>query len=332
MKKRFNHHKLARRWRRKARRLRTQEKLDRQATSLRNPRGGRNPFRVRHCEGGSIKKKIEIAVLCILLIMVAGVFIYHPFFHIRNIKIAGLQRIAEDDFRQTIVGAIQYRKFGFLPAQSYPLVSPEDIRAILMEKYPINALSVKKEFPGILRLAVEEKITTLIFDDGKTYSYRNLQGEQVEVLRAVGDDEWYEEVEIATTTLADGTVRTERKILKREHRLPLDLIRREMGEYPVVYQPNVSNDAAMLDSRVAENSVEWFVRLQRMSDIPFGYIELSDVERHALIHTREGWGIRINIHNDPADQFDKLMNVLSKVNRQTLQYIDVRFLDRVYWQ
>lgn len=333
----FNRHKLKRKWRRRKRQLsRPPERKGSLVSSKRFC--GTNPYRDNGCAPSPLRKRFSMGMLLLMLLLLAGVFVYHPFFHVTAITVSGLQRLDKIDVLQTVQGSITYKKLGLLPAQSYLFVSPESIQRVLKEKYPIDAIAITKRFPKQLTIAIEEKISTVIFDNGKTYSYLDLGGNMVEVLREVGDDEWDIEKKITTTTLADGTVRTEEHIVRKQHRVPVDLVHAEMGLYPIIYdtqgrgQENASS-SAVLDQRVVENTIRWFSLLQKQTDIPFGYVVLGDVGRHATVRTREGWGIEVNIHTDPSAQFEKLKQVLPKIQRPAnVQYVDLRFADRVYWQ
>ena len=303
MKKLFNRHKLRRKLQRRAGRA---SRSIAQVPSRKY--SGTNPYASR-CERSGLKKRLEILTLCLSLIALLGVFMYHPFFHVTNLSVSGLQRIDERDFLQTAQGTITYKKFGFLPAQSYLFVSTQNIQEILEEKYPIEEIVLTKSFPQTLTIAVEEKISTVIFDNGKQYGYLDVQGNLVEVLREVGDDEWHIETEIVTTTLADGTVRTEERTIRRDHIVPIDLVHAEMGVYPIVYdttQRSLQHDEPVVSNRVVQHAITWFTLMNKQTDIPFGYIALSDIERHAMVHTREGWGIKINIHSDPTTQFENI--------------------------
>lgn len=56
----------------------------------------------------------------------------------------------------------------------------------MKQKYPIQKITTQKVFPNKLKIDIEEKISKVIYDNRKTYSYLDESGKVVEILRQVG--------------------------------------------------------------------------------------------------------------------------------------------------
>lgn len=320
----FNPHKIKRRFSRRKNGLR----------KISDDKRRYNPF---HGEKDSSHRHVmQFALLIILILSMGCIFIFHSFFHIRYISVSGLQRINEEQFTDSVRSVIEYKKLGVLPAQSYIFTNTTEIADVLQEKYPLSSLNIEKVFPNTLKISLEEKISTIIFDNGSVYSYLGLDGKIVETLREVGEDEWTIEKRIATTTLADGTIRTEEHIISKTHTPPASLLEKEMGKYPIVFDELLrstdDNADVILNPTTVANIITWYHEINQHPDISFKYIILDKNNRHATIRTYDGWGIEVNITADTQDQIDKLKQSYAGIADSSFSYIDVRYPSRVYWQ
>jgi hypothetical protein len=293
-----------------------------------------NPYKKQ--EETNWKKKAEIFLLIITVISLFGVSLYNTFFHITTLDVVGLQRISEEEFDTAVHGIMEYRHFFIIPGKNYFFVDTDEIRDILLEKFPIQSIVVQKTFPHTLSITLDEKISTLIYDNGKQYSYVGLDGHIVEIVRNVGDDEWEREMEIVTSTLADGTIREEQNIISETHTPPIRTILSEMGDYPVIYdkrqKASALNDVVLKESTVA-GTIDWFHFLNNKIKAPFRHLELENELGDALIYTREGWYIKVKLDKDIEKQFQSLQAVLEERGSwEGLGYVDLRYGGRVYWK
>ncbi|PIT86955.1 MAG: hypothetical protein COU33_00320 [Candidatus Magasanikbacteria bacterium CG10_big_fil_rev_8_21_14_0_10_43_6] len=294
-----------------------------------------NPYTVFD-EKANIKKKLEILVLIITVIAFVGLTLYHSFFRITRLDVVGLQRISEEEFDDAVYSIMQYNHFFVIPGNNYFFIDTDEIRDILLEKFPISSIVVQKTFPHTLSITLDEKISTLIYDNGKQYSYVGLDGHVVEIVRNVGEDEWQREYEIVTTTLADGTIREEKTVVSEIHTPPVRTLFSEMGDYPVVYdkrqKATTLNDVVLKESTVA-GAISWFHHLNDTVGAQYRHLELENELGDAVIYTREGWYIKVKLNKEQDIQFQALQAVLEeRGSREGLGYIDLRYGDRIYWK
>ncbi|OGH69574.1 MAG: hypothetical protein A3C90_02545 [Candidatus Magasanikbacteria bacterium RIFCSPHIGHO2_02_FULL_51_14] len=296
--------------------------------------GGTNPYAKE--ETPDTRRRLEIAVVFASLCTVLAIGLFHPFFSIRTLVIEGTDRIGELEFRGAILGAIDGNIMFVLPRKNYFLVDAEELGDIIRMRFPIESVVIRKIFPNTLDISIEEKLSTIIYDTGNEYSYLGLDGNIIEVIRKVGEDEWYETTRVVTTTLADGSIEEREEVVRRFHVPPIKQIRAEMGEYPVLYDarnktPGI-NDTA-LRGEIVSGIISWYSMIDRNSDVPFAYVVIDDELGDATIVTEEGWEVRVKLDERVGEQFEDMQYVLrEKVTRPNLKYIDVRFDDRVYWQ
>lgn len=294
-----------------------------------------NPYRKKEVAGPNWRLRLQLAVLVAVLTMLAGVTIYHPFFHISTIEVSGIERLNEQDVTDAIAGIIEGKRLGLFPSQSFFFLRTKEIEQILIERFPLREVVVTATFPNTISVALVERISTVIYDDGESYSFLGLDGNIVEIIRKVGESEWTEEIEITTTTLADGTVRSEEHVLSRTHTPDTASLVAAVGDYPIVYNQNSTmpeGDAPVLDSAVLEGIVAWFTYLRTETDIPIRYIQLENDFGMGNIITTEGWRIAVDFDDDTSAQQLRMREVMRNIPRPNFQYIDVRFGDRVHWK
>ncbi len=329
------------RWKRKVKRVKNNVIFSHSQNTSRHQKDfswrnrNKNPL-IRKEKGSNIKIKFQILLIIIAIISMVWLAIYHSFFHISKINITGLQRIDEEEIITSIDSVINYKKLFILPGRNYFLVNVEEISTILKEKYPINSIIVKKTFPHSLSVVIEEKISTLIYDNSNKYAYIGLDGNIVEVIRTVGEDEWIHKTTTTLITNEEGIEIEKEKIIESTHKPPVNRIITEMGDFPIVYDmrgKEVEQNSVVLKKDTVAGIIKWFDLINNRTDIPFGYIVIDNELGDGFIKTREGWEIKAKLNKDVEKQFESLQFILKeKVNRQNLNYVDLRFGSQVYWK
>lgn len=336
----FNHHKLKRKWGRGFKKASDFVFASSQDDIVKKKdfdwkRRKQNPF-WHDTEDVDWKKRIEIGIFISAFITMLFLAIYHPFFHIKKIEISGLQRITKTEVENSVFGVIDYHRWLILPGKSYFTINLDEVRDILKEKFPIESIIVKKTFPNIINISIEEKISTIIYDNGQNYSYIGTDGKVVEILRKVGDDEWNEKTKVTTSTNEAGEIETHTEVIERTHTPPVRDIVGEMGDYPIIFDKRAKTaeiNTQVLDSITVFGIIDWFNLINKRTDIPFGYMIIENEIGDGTIKTREGWEIRVKLSEDVEKQFTELQYILKeKVDRSNLNYIDLRYLGKVYWQ
>ncbi|PLX28505.1 hypothetical protein C0581_02030 [Candidatus Parcubacteria bacterium] len=279
---------------------------------------------------------IKISILVISTIIIFVTCIYSSFFHMTDISITGLQRISETEIRSTLDGISSYKTFNIFPRKSYFLTDIDEIRDILKERFPIRSVIVQKTFPNKLSVIIEEKISTLIYDNGKEYSYIGLEGNVVEKMRNVGEYEWQVKTETTTSTNEQGETETHEEIIERRHVPDTKSLIHELGDYPIVYdtrEKSVDINEQVLNNEEVQSIIEWFNILTKTTDIPLKYFVIDGEVGDLVVATYEGWVIKTHVANNPTSQIEKLKTILNeKVTRPHVNYVDLRYEGRVYFQ
>ena len=284
--------------------------------------------------------RIKVILLTVFLLSTIGILVYHPFFHIKNVHVEGSQRISKTELENAAIGIMQDDKFLFIfPRKNYFLVNVTEIRDILKDRFSLLSIRVTKTFPHSLEIEVEEKLSTIIYDNGAYYAYLGLDGRIVEQIRRVGEDEWTSITKTVTSTNESGEVVQEEKVIERYHTPHAQSVQAEVGDFPVAYDKTAVDKTGAVNEQVLESTyakriIEWFTAIDSETDLVFSYLVIDNGLGDARIITKEGWEVRIQLSQDTSPQFERLTYLLKQKISSTanLQYIDVRYQDRLYWQ
>lgn len=295
----------------------------------------RNPFRKENKKG----KRIFYFYLLLIFFSFLSTFflvIFHPFFRINNLEIKGLQRIKENEIKSVTLDLLNLKSFIFLPNYSYFKVNIQDISEILKERFPIESINIKKVFPDQLQIEIEEKITTIIYDNSKEYSFINLEGDVIEIFRKVASYEWEEKKEISTSTNEIGEIVKTENIIDRKHEPDVKNLINDIGNYPIIYDKRnqeIEINKNVLSQEQSEKIVTWFGLLKN-TNIKLKYFLIDDYSTGQLnIQTLDGWYIKTNIEREVEPQIRELETLLKQeIKGSFLNYIDLRYSDRIYWK
>ncbi|EKE06983.1 MAG: hypothetical protein ACD_18C00220G0001 [uncultured bacterium] len=282
---------------------------------------------------------LKVVIIIFSLSFTFSLFIFHPFFSIKNINIEGIQRINKTELLDTINGILNYNKFGFIKQNSYLIANINDIKNIIKDRYPIEKIIVKKSFPNKLEIIIQEKISTIIYDNGIEYSYVDLDGKIVEIMRKTSDYEWKDITKNVATTTSDGTAVTTTIVIARFHEPDINAIKKDLGNYPIIYDKNnfqeVTINQNVLDKNEVISIINWFKNLDNNEKIPLKYFVFEDNHQDLTIKTYKGFYMKTRFDIDVKSQINKIEALYRdkiKDENKFLDYIDLRYSDRIYWK
>lgn len=336
----FNHHKIKRRFGRQIHTVRAavnilsaeEEKSNRDFSWHGR---SQNPFAT---QGSAVKYlKLKIGLLVGSVAAIFLILLFHPFFRITAISISGNQRVKKEDLQKTAEGVIFYKKWYILPQNSFIFANVEEIKDILKRRFPLESIVVAKTFPNALNVAVQEKIPSIIYGNGKQFAYIDDGGRVIEVVRNVLEHEWKETIKNTTSTAPDGAIMTGTEVVSRTHKPDIRQLQSQFGVYPVVYDKTGKGETvneAVITEKISVNILEWVSALKSRGDISLNYFVLDSEMGELAIKTKEGWEIMAKVDGNVKEQFENLLLILREKisNRAGLSYIDIRSDGRFYWR
>lgn len=279
--------------------------------------------------------RLKLALFFGLSITTVALALYHPGFQLNSVKVDGLVRIEENNITGTALAAMEGHRFFTIPRSNYFFFNIEELKTILIEKLPIEHIVITKKFPNRLLIVVEEKISNIIYDNGKQYAYVDMQGNVVEIRRNVLDAEWDVATKRVTSTDEQGKEANKEEIISRVHRPDISSVTRELGNLPILYDARGTElkiNSKILKDETATAIVDWYNILDKKINLPVSFFEIGDEVGDVLIHTKDGWSVKGRLAQI-EDQSNALNTILKqKISGSKIQYIDVRYDGRIYWK
>jgi cell division septal protein FtsQ len=296
--------------------------------------GNVNPFKK---EDKRTKRIIYLYLFLILfcILITLSVLIFHPFFKINKIEIKGLQRIERMEIETVVNDLLDLNSFIFLPSDSFFIINLENTEEILKNRFPIENIKIEKYFPNEIKIEIEEKITTIIYDNGKEYSFINLKGDVVEIFRKVSSYEWQEITQTTTSTDENGEILEEKLVIDKIHEPDVKNLIKDVGNYPIIFD-KIFDEAQLnknvLDEKYANKIIEWFNLLNK-SDNKIKYFLIDESPNQMFIITYNGWYIKTNVDREVNTQIKEIETILKQeIKDNFFYYIDLRYPDRIYWK
>ena len=293
---------------------------------------------------------IRTILLLSILALTSFLLLSHSYFRINEVLISGTQRINTADLESAVRGIMDEKKFLLLRRDNFFMVNVEEIKDILLRRFPIKELVLTKTFPNSMSLALEEKISTLIYDNTRQYAYVDSGGSVIEILKNVEESEWLSveapqdissnSQEATSSTLSVGgeaiPVPTQSGIQKT-HKPKVKDIRSQFGDYPILVQQeteDLKKGDQKLPSEIAQSVISLFDLFNKKSATPIDYFELNVLREELTGRTGEGWYILFDSSRDLGAQFEILLSILddSRIQDSILEYVDLRFEGRIYWK
>lgn len=308
-----------------------------------------NPFKRAH-KVRTHRFKFRSLVLPVILATWLSLMLYLPYFTINTINFSGLKLIKQTEIKLATEQEFFAPKLGY-PANNYWLVSKKNIADFLQNKYALNNINVEKIFPNTLQITVEEKVTSVIYDNGYAYYLMGGDGTIIKHLRDVHATELFYPTTTTRVSLATTTSSTSLKIATNKtstsstqptfsdrfatasHIPAYGEMLMEYGRYPLLYdlrhEPAQEN-TTIVSSASIKGLLSFYNALEQGRTVNVTYNTMNEADGGVTIYTSQPWKILIQPTNDIGAQINNL-NIILKSNHPT-EYIDLRFGDRVYWK
>jgi len=259
--------------------------------------------------GGGISWRSKF-ILFLAIIAAGGLFyfiFYSPYFTIKNIKISGLEKISESEIRDIINSQINSRKIFIFKQNNIFIFDENSIKNKIDSKYALDSLKMEKGLPGNLSFEIKEKTPVIIWKTGDKYYFVDKDGI---IIREIPEGEsWDNGMDQPGSRIA------------------------------VAFDEN-NEPAAIKETILTGETVQAIAKLQNNLFGVTGLL-ISNFRTTKYINstikslTNEGWEIYFSAINDLNAQIEKLklfLNEKKPEDRQGLEYVDLRFPDRVYYK
>ena len=290
-----------------------------------------NPFKPQKKSG---KRKIAYVIFLALLAIWIACLAYIPYFSINKVLYFGLNNTSRDEINRFVYDNFLNKK-SWLPYRNYFFVNTEKIQQALNKKFAFEFVAVIKKFPNQLNVDVKEKISTIIYDNGKKYFLLDSGGTAIKYLKDVESHEFA--LKITTTSassLLSGTSTAALATSTFEHSPDYKKINKLFGIYPIIYDQR-NFDAAIkqenvLPSELISAIITWYKAMTEQGMAKPKFFVIDNLNSGMILKIDKSWHILFQPKNNNEAQINTLKEILPTIKPQ--QYVDLRFGEKVYWK
>lgn len=272
----------------------------------------KNPFFPKNRRGGAGRKKANLRgiLLAVIIAVVLGgwgyLFLKSSYFTISRIDVYG----DSETMRKAVLDSVNLlssgRKWLVLPENNIYIFPKAEAEEKIKQQLILEELVITKQYPNVLRVDFKVKKPAIQLASEKWLYVLDASGEVIERKPSDGS---------ASSTLGLAA-----------------------AEMPVL--DGGKNDLE-ISSRGIEGDLAQFIigvwgRLTEKTGVAIKFFSfVPDSPSSLKIKTEEGWDIILNTHISADSQIEKLSALLKErdlTDRRNLNYIDLRFGDRIFYK
>lgn len=260
-----------------------------------------NPFRFRRISSTSRVSAIIGGGLFVVLLSVCYWLLYSSGFDIRTITLDGTTAVISRDQLQEILQArFSNTRVHSIPERNIFAFNTRELAKTLKMRFALDAVLIKKKLPHSLMIQITEKPREAIWSTKNTYFAIDGEGK---ILHAISPP---------------ALPQTETPII-------FDLQSEEVQIQEQVLTPEMS---AFISKLLAAEYIQGLH--------PQFFLLPKRVGTDLILKTGEGWKLYINAADSVEDQLHyltlTLQNSIPQEKRSALEYVDLRFGERVYFK
>ncbi|MBU1179647.1 hypothetical protein KJ885_01750, partial [Patescibacteria group bacterium] len=253
-------------------------------------------------------------------------------FKITDWEINGLQQYNQQEAEAVLKKFFNNRKLLVFGFSNIFVFNEKDLKKYLSPSFTFKNVHVDKYYPHKVTITLEEKKEKLaIYNKNKIYI---LADDGTVIMEKQGIGGWYSDAaeDTNTTSTKDANIDMKKLLADAESRV--------LPDYPIFCDAYyLDKDLGVGDAYPAMDIIKitttFIDNLHERSDIDVKSVALyeNQVNPKIVVYTTTNWKIYLNNTTDGLKQFYKLFlaynNEIKDPNKQ-LEYIDLRFGDRVY--
>ncbi len=281
--------------------------------------------------------------LIISIILILGYFLfYSDKFKIKTIAISGTRNIRSEDLRSIAEAQLKESRFLIFGQNNLFILNTKELEKKINEKYVLDQLKISRELPDGLKIEVQEKVSAIIWVSNNRYY--NLDSNGIAISELVNLNQRVNQPAGSEKIKKSANSKNSQEKVVEVNQPPTQIFdikidNQGIGSFPSV--SDESNQEVTLGQPVlAAEMISAILNLNK--ELPTktnltinGFKMPTPDSREVKVVTSEGWEIYLDTTKDLEMQLANLKLVLDqkiKNNRQKLEYIDLRFGNRVYYK
>jgi len=297
-----------------------------------------------------IKKIISIIFFCACFAWFFYFFLLSDNFFIKTIKISGNENIPKNDLEEIVKEELKEKKWLIFPGKNILLFNKQNLISDIQNKYITENIKISKKLPFTILIELEEKLARVVLRTKTPISITQDNTEDV----LVEDEQNIINPDDVSHNIEDREQENENReeVEYSEDYYYLDVngivisssldAQNDLLKFPVIEietkdQAKINSGDIILSREKIEFVFEAYEMIHRSKEnISVAYVVLDlDIDNEITFVTQEGWQGFLSTQVSLETQIKKLELALQekiKDKRATLQYVDLRIKDRVYFK
>ncbi|MFA6409979.1 MAG: hypothetical protein WCW26_00170 [Candidatus Buchananbacteria bacterium] len=274
----------------------------------------RNPYYLPKAKAKKNKSRKFGLVLIILVFIFCLYLLFGKPLKITAVQVVGNQTITQSEIQTVVYDQMAENRWLIFSQKNILFFSTEQTKKNLMEKYLLDDLKIKKKYFNEVVVTVKEKQAYLIWSTGDEKYSLDLSGMAI---KKIEDSDL-----VIVQSGSNEIVKTESN----------------QSGYPIIYDQSCSD--VQIGNLVANKKLIDFIinlteQIELNTDLSISHYNLvNPLANDIALVTAGGWEARFSLDQPIKSQIDLLIVVLQKQvkDQSKLQYIDLRFGDKVFYQ
>lgn len=258
---------------------------------------------------------------CLVLIILGVIFyfvVFSSFFQIEEIRITGNKKVSTENLKSIIICQINKKIVFFISKSIFLANLPEASREILEEFPQITEADLKRDFPDVITVKIEEREAIGVWCQPRTFNAESIESIENNTEKVQGQDSnffYIDKEGIIFEKISESEINAQILMVKNLASIE-DL---QLGKK--VIEKEQLNQILKIESKL-KNDLK----------VPFREISIIS-EKRLNTKTTEGWEIYFNPKKDIDWQLSELDFLLKEKippdKRRNLEYVDLRF-EKIY--
>lgn len=276
---------------------------------------------------GTLRSKISLIFLILTGFAWFWFIFYIPYFTIKNLDFTGTEKSLAEKINIALKGELDSREYFILNKSNYFIFDEVNFKQKLEEMFMLSELEITKKFPNTATIKAKEKTTSLLLlakDKDGIYDAYFVDFNGM-IINALKDTERLYVPDLnAPMTSSTPKIKISDDIMSQ-----MPLVELKNANIALNARINVFNKTQV------STIMEIYENLNKEGITP-DVIALEDLEDTKItVQTKDGFLIYMTSEDTAQNQIDNLKIVLKEKigdSRANLQYIDLRFGDRVVYK
>jgi cell division protein FtsQ len=255
-----------------------------------------------YSKGKSLRRKIVLFLLMFALIGWIWFLFYSSYFQIEKIEVSGTEKISPEEIKLIIDDQIKNSRFLIFKQNNIFLFNKMKAYQKINSQYALEHIEIRKKMPNTILVGIKEKTAALI----------------------LGSNDRFYEIDVNGAAIRE-IFNEEKEKIKNDKQLLIvyDESNQEVNIKEKIFEPNTIQFIIALKNNLSEKT-----------NIKIATLKIPNRESNEIkVLTEKGYYIYFRSDKDVLPQIEKLNLTLNKIEEQkNLEYIDLRFEDRVYYK